>query len=51
MIPNGYKNIVLMNNIPDKAQMNVVDKMEACLPSITKFIEKSFLPKAMQVRY
>lgn len=39
------------NVIPEKVQMNVVEKMEASLPSIIDFVKKSFLPKAMQERY
>lgn len=39
------------NGIPEKAQMNIIEKMEASLPLITDFIKKSFLLKAMQERY
>ncbi len=39
------------SGIPEKAQRNIVDKMEASLPLILDFVKKSFLPKAMQERY
>lgn len=39
------------NGIPEKAQMNIIEKMEASLPLIIDFIKKSFLPKGMQERY
>ena len=39
------------NGIPEKAQMNIVAKMEASLPTIIDFVKKSFLTKAIQQRY
>ena len=39
------------NGIPEKAQLNIVDKMEASIPKMLEFINKSFLTIAMQKEY
>lgn len=39
------------SGIPEKAQSNIVDKMEAKLPAIIDFVVNSFLPSAMQEKY
>lgn len=48
---SDFMKAMSINGIPEKAQMNVVEKMEASLPLILDFVKKSFLPKAMQERY
>ncbi|MEI6764897.1 MAG: HipA domain-containing protein [Bacteroidota bacterium] len=39
------------SGIPEKAQINIVDKMETSLPAIIDFVKKSFLPSVMQEKY
>lgn len=39
------------SGIPEKAQRNIVDKMEASLPAIIDFVKNSFLPSGMQEKY
>jgi len=39
------------SGIPEKARLNMVNKMESSLPLVLDFIKKSFLTKTMQARY
>lgn len=48
---SDFMKAMTSNGIPEKSQMNIVNKMEAVLPVITGFIESSFIPVKMQARY
>jgi len=39
------------NGIPEKSQFNIVNNMESAIPLMNEFIENSFLPVKMQVKY
>ncbi len=48
---NDFMKAMINSGIPDRTQKNIVDKMEASLPTIIDFIKNSFLPSYMQQRY
>ncbi|HBX51738.1 MAG: hypothetical protein A2275_15045 [Bacteroidetes bacterium RIFOXYA12_FULL_35_11] len=35
------------NGVPERAQLNLIKKMESCIPALLKYIDKSFLPAKM----
>ncbi|HPF01502.1 MAG: HipA domain-containing protein [Bacteroidales bacterium] len=45
---SDFMKAMTSNGIPEKAQRNIVDKMEAAVPEIIQFIDYGFLPKTMK---
>lgn len=48
---SDFMKAMTSNGIPEKTQLNIVNKMESTIPLMTGFIESSFLPEKMQVKY
>ena len=48
---SDFMKAMTINGIPEKSQLNIVNKMESALSSMTGFIESSLLSGNMQVKY
>jgi len=39
------------NSIPEKSQLNIVNKLESAIPSLLDYVSQGFLPVKMQEKY